>query len=311
MKKKRVLVTGEDGLVGYAIKSISKEYSNLEFSFINRKCANLTKENDVENVFANKRPDYVVNCAARVGGIKRNLEQPVEQFEQNILMNTHVVRNCHKYNVEKLITFSSICVLPPDQLPLKEDNIHHSAPYYGHWFYAHAKRMLDVQIEAYRKQYNRNYCSLLPGSLFGSNDNYNLDSGHVIPSLIHKCFLAKKNNVAFSVWGDGSAYREFLYSIDLARITLELLNNVDVLPQNLLVSSDVEYSIKQVVDKVCEFFDYNNVSWETDKPNGQLHRTSDLRNLRTILPDFSFTSFDESLKKSIDWFIEHYPNCRI
>ena len=92
---------------------------------------------------------------------------------------------------------------------------------------------------------------------------------------------------------------------------LELLNNVDVLPQNLLVSSDVEYSIKQVVDKVCEFFDYNNVSWETDKPNGQLHRTSDLRNLRTILPDFSFTSFDESLKKSIDWFIEHYPNCRI
>jgi GDP-L-fucose synthase len=171
--------------------------------------------------------------------------------------------------------------------------------------------MVDIQIQAYEQQYGiKNYCSVIPGNIFAENDAYNIDYGHVIPSLIHKLYLAKKNETDFTVWGDGSALREFIYADDLAKIIYRLLD-MDELPLRLIVSGPKQYTIKEMVEKLVKVANFRgNVVWDKSKPNGQHARPSDLSLLYSLFPDFEFTDIDEGLKKSYDWFVDNYPNIR-
>lgn len=208
---KTVLITGGDGLVGNAIKELSKDFKNLKCIFINRKIADLTVEEEVKKIFDIHKPDYVIHTAARVGGIGRNLNSPGQQFRDNILMNTHIIHHSYLNNVEKLLAFSSTCVFPKSASFINEEIMHDSPPFEAHSSYAYAKRMVDIQIESYKKQYGElNYCSIIPGNIFGEYDNFNLEDGHVVPSLMHKCFLSKINNEKFVIWGDGSAFERIL-----------------------------------------------------------------------------------------------------
>jgi GDP-L-fucose synthase len=308
---KTVLITGGDGLVGNAIKDVSKNFKNLNCIFVNRNDADLTKEEEVINLFNKHKPQYVIHTAARVGGIGRNLNSPAQQFRDNILMNTHVVHNCYINKVEKLLAFSSTCVFPKSASFIKEDIMHDSPPFDAHSPYAYAKRMLDVQIESYKKQYgNVNYCSIIPGNIFGEYDNFNLDDGHVIPSLLPKCFLSKKYNEKFIIWGDGSALREFLYAKDLALICLKLLDEIDELPQKLIISGENEYSIKGIVELISQVSNNYNVVWDTTKPNGQLKKQTDLSLFRKYFPNFVFSDIKESLKVTYEWLETNYPNVR-
>lgn len=310
--KKRVLVTGGKGLVGSAIKNISELYPQYDFYFSSHEDKDLTKENDVLSLFEEINPDYVIHTAARVGGIGRNLNSPGQQFRDNILMNTHTIHHAYESGVEKLIAFSSACVFPEDTEVIKEDVMHRGPPFCAHWSYAHAKRMVDVQIESYKQQYGiKNYCSMIPGNIFGENDNFDLSDGHVIPSLIHKCYLAKKNKSKFEIWGDGSATREFLYSKDVGRVCVELLSKDDI-PQRLIVSSEKEHSIRDMVTKICGIFDFpiDNLKWSLEKPSGQMKRPSDHTLFRKYFPDFKFSDIDIALKNTIEWFNENYPNIR-
>lgn len=309
--RKRILVTGE-GLVGSAIKNLQNLYP-YDFYFSSRKGTDLTKEDNVMNLFDCMKPNYVIHTAARVGGVKRNLISPAQQFRDNILINTHMIHYAYKYNVEKMIIFSSTCVFPEDIDVIREDNIHKGPPYRGHWAYAQAKRMIDIQIDSYKQQYGiTNYCSVIPGSMFGENDNFDLEDGHVIPSLIHKCYLAKKNSSLLEVWGDGSVTREFVYAQDVARVCLELLYREE-LPERLIISGEREYSIKEIVDKICNIsnFPKDKTKWLLDKPRGQSDRTSDHSIFRRYFPDFKFTDIDIALKNTIEWFSKNYPNIRI
>ena len=170
--------------------------------------------------------------------------------------------------------------------------------------------MLDVQTEVYRDQYRVNFVSVIPTNIYGINDNFNIENGHVIPSLIHKCYLAKENNTDFVVWGSGKALREFIYSKDIGRLTNWALENYDENKPIILTTSD-EISIKYLVNLIVEYVGFEGkVIFDKDKPEGQFRKPSDNSKLLSYIPDFEFTSIKDGLKETIKWFVENYENIR-
>lgn len=309
---KKILITGSDGLVGNALKSVKNNFKEFECVFVNRNDCDLTDRVSVETLFSQHKPDFVIHTAARVGGIGRNLNSPVKQFSDNILMNTNVLDMAFKYNVQKLLAFSSVCVFPADAPVIKEDILQNSPPFPAHMTYAYAKRMTDIHIQAFKLQYGDkiNYCSVIPGNIFGEHDNYNLEDGHVIPSLLHKCFLAKKNDQDLVVWGDGSSSREFVYAKDIALICFKLLNDFEKLPLRLIVSGEKEYTIKEISEMVCEVANHDKLSFDITKPNGQKKRPSDHSLFRSLFPNFQFSDIKDSLKDSYTWLEKNYEKAR-
>ena len=238
------------------------------------------------------------------------MANPAKQYYQNILINSFVTHYAYLTGVTKLICFSSICAFPENIAEIKEDVLHHGPPHSSYFSYAYSKRMIDVQIQAYNKEYGTKYFTVIPGNIYGERDNYNLEYGHVIPSLIHKCFLAKRDNKPFKIWGDGSAYREFLYSKDVARITIELIRKDIDLPPCVIVSSKEETQIRELVNIICDAFDYHNIIWEPEKPRGQYRRPTNKNLFNILLSEFSFTELEIGIQKTVDWFINNYPNIR-
>ena len=304
----KILVTGGNGLVGSALKKIQNDFK-YDFCFISRREVDLTNTKLTKEYFNDIKPDCVIHTAARVGGIGMNIKTPAEQFTKNILINTNVIDSAYFSGVKKLIAFSSVCAFPSNVTYLQEERLHDGLPFDAHQSYAYTKRMVDIQIQAYKKQYGINYCSIIPGNIFGENDNFNIDDGHVIPSLIHKFYIAKKNNIPVTIWGDGLSYREFIYSEDLARLCILLLEK-EVLPLRLLVSGEKEIQIKEIVELIAKIYEYKNITWDTEKPNGQRRRPSDHTLFRTLFPEYKFQQFDSSMTRTINWFQNNYPNIR-
>lgn len=310
--KKKILITGKNGLVGSAIRKKSKEEQDLDFIFVGREDYDLTKENEVDSLFATHRPDYVIHTAAKVGGIGGNMIGHADYFYQNILINSFLIHHAWKYKVEKLLAFSSVCVFPDDSQILKEENMHNGPPFAGNFAYAYAKRMVDVQIRAYKNQHSiKNYCSIIPSNIIGAHDLYDLQHGHVLPSLIHKIYLAKKNKTDLEVWGDGQSLREFIFADDLAIILINLLKQKEI-PERLTVAGNKQHSIKEMVDMLVKASQFEGrVIFNASKPNGQRNRKSDLSLLNSIFPNFNFTNTEEAIKISYNWFSENYPNVRL
>lgn len=308
----KILVTGGNGLVGSAIKKIASKNTQFDFIFVGREDCDLTKENQVESLFLNYKPNYVIHTAAKVGGIGGNMIGHADYFYQNILINSFLIHYSWKYNVEKLLAFSSVCVFPDDSQILKEENMHNGPPFSGNFAYAFAKRMVDVQIRAYKHQHNiKNYCSIIPSNIIGTHDFYNLQHGHVLPSLIHKIYLAKKNNSDLEVWGDGKSLREFIFADDLATALVDLLKKNDI-PERLTIAGNKQYSIKDIVDMLVKASGFKgNVIFNGAKPNGQRNRQSDLSLFNSLFPNFNFTNIEEAVKISYDWFDQNYPNIRL
>jgi len=145
-------------------------------------------------------PEYVIHTAGKVGGLLGNMNNKGQFFYENIMINTNVLESARLTNVKKVVSFLSTCVFPDNvKYPLTEDQIHNGEPHNSNYPYAYAKRMLDVQSRAYREQYDCNYICVIPTNIYGPNDNFNLKNGHVLPSLIHKCYLAKQNNEDFVI----------------------------------------------------------------------------------------------------------------
>ena len=297
-----LLVTGGTGLVGSAIKADIK---------INSKDVDLRDPHKTNAVFKKINPTHVIHCAGRVGGLGGNMNAKGEFYYDNIMINTNVIEACRISGVTKLICFLSTCVFQDKaEYPLTEEMIHLGIPHDSNYPYAYTKRMADIQIRAYREQYGLNYISVIPTNIYGPNDNFNLETGHVLPSLIHKCYLAKKNNTDLQVWGSGNPLREFLYSKDIAQICKLLLERYDGQDPIILTSSK-EYSIKQVVNIIAKIMDFQgNIQFLSDKPDGQFRKPADNSKLLSIIPDFQFTPLEVGLKETVDWFIENYKNIR-
>lgn len=305
-----LLITGSNGLVGQALKTVAIEYGYNTY-FATRKDADLTKEDQVIKLYEETKPDCVIHTAARVGGIVANLSMPGQFFYENILMNSFMIHYACKFNVKKFMAFSSVCVFPDDCKVLKEDMMLQGEPYHANRSYGYSKRMIDVMLTAYQKQYGvKNYCSLIPGNIFGYFDNYNLRDGHILGALIHKLYIAKTENKPLYVWGDGSSEREFIYVKDLANCIFRLLE-LEEIPQRIIISGKKEVSIKEVVERLCKVNEFEgDVVWETDKPNGQKNRPTDISLLNSLI-DVKYTDFDIALKESYEWFAKNYPNVRL
>lgn len=308
----KLLITGSKGLTGSALCRMQDQYPDYEMITTYRKEADLINEHDVKFLIDTTRPDAIIHTAAAVGGIGGNMANHGRFFRDNILMNTHIIHYAAKYGVKKLLAFSSVCVFPDDLAVLTEDSMHSGEAYHSNNAYAYAKRMIDVQISAYKSQYGiENYCSIIPSNQFGPNDWFHTGHGHVVPVLMHKLYIAKQNDWNFPVWGDGKSLREFIYIDDVARCCLDLLK-YDEIPQRLLVTGKEETSIKEMVEMLCRVADFplDRVVWETDKPNGQRSRPSDKTLFNQYFPNFKYTSLEDGLKTMWDWFVENYEVAR-
>ena len=170
--------------------------------------------------------------------------------------------------------------------------------------------MADVQIRAYNEQYGVNYISVIPTNIYGPNDNFDLENGHVLPSLIHKCYLAKKHNTPFKVWGSGKPLREFVHSKDIANLTMWALDNYNE-EEPIIFSNSDEVSIGYVAELIAKSFNYQDkLIFESDKPDGQFRKPSDNSKLKNYLPDYKFISIEEGIEDTVDWFKNNFNNIR-
>ena len=300
--KNNVLVTGGSGLVGSTIDSSFKPTSkHLDLMHI---------DNIVRYLTMNKI-DSIIHCAGKVGGLKANSDKLGEFFYHNIIMNTNLLESARICKVKKVVSFMSTCVFPDKvEYPLKEEYIHNGEPHHTNYAYAYAKRMVDVQSRAYRDQYGCNFVTLIPCNIYGQNDNYDLNDSHVIPALIHKCYLAKRDNTDFVIWGSGKPMREFLYSEDVGKIALMALESYNEKSPMILSSSD-EVSISEIVDIIVDIMNFSGkVLYESDRLEGQHRKPASNEKFKTYYSDFRFTPLREGLEKSIEWFIKNYEKAR-
>ena len=298
---KKLLVTGGNGLVGSSIISdvkIGKEYDlrNIE---------------ETNKMFEYHKPTHVIHCAGKVGGLSANMNYKGEFFYDNIMINTNVIESARLNNVKKLVSFLSTCVFPDNiEYPITEKKIHLGEPHSSNYPYAYAKRMADIQIRAYREQYGLEYVSVIPTNIYGPNDNFSLESGHVIPMLLHKMYKAQRDNTDFVVWGSGTPLREFIYSKDIAKLSEWALDNYNE-PEPIIFSNSNEISIKDLVDLLVNEFNFKGkVIFDKTKPDGQFRKPSDNSKLKSYLPNFEFTPIEQGLKETINWFIENYDKTR-
>jgi len=298
----KVLVTGGYGMVGSAMESQIK---------LSRETCDLTNPRQTNKLFKLIKPDGVIHCAGKVGGIGGNSNYKGEYFHDNLMINTNVIESARKAGVKNLVAFLSTCVFPDKvKYPLTVDQIQLGEPHESNYPYAYAKRMADVQIRAYREQYGINYTSIIPSNIYGPNDNFNLDHGHVMPMLIHKLYLAKKNKTDFTVWGSGKPLREFVYSKDIAKIAEWALFNYEG-TDPLIISGDEEVSIKDLVSLLVDEFKFKGkVVFDKTKPDGQLRKPSDNSKIKELLPNFEYTPFEQGIKETVNWFIENYDEAR-
>ena len=309
----KILVTGGSGLVGKSIETIKNNYKDYEFIFISSKDCDLLNFDKTNTLFENIKPDFVIHLAAYVGGLFKNMTHKVDMYEKNVLINMNVLKCCHNHNVIKVVSCLSTCVFPDKvKYPIDEKMLHTGEPHNSNYGYAYAKRMLDIQSKLYRDQYNDNFICVIPTNIYGEHDNYSLEDGHVIPALIHQCYLSKQNNKPFIVKGSGKPLRQFIYSKNLAELILWSLLEYNK-SENIILSvgENDETSIRDVAIEISKAFNYeNNIIFDTQYSDGQYKKTSNNSLLMKYNKKYVFTNLEEGIKNSVNWFNENYFNCR-
>ncbi len=304
--KETLLITGGSGMVGNSLKQLIPDAF-----YISSENCDLTSEQDTRYMFKHLKPTKVIHLAAKVGGVKANSEQVGQFYTDNIRINTNVLHYSMIYKVEKVLSLLSTCIYPDIvSYPLTEEQIHNGPPHESNFGYAYAKRMIDIQSRAYRKQYGCNFITAVPNNLFGEHDNFDLNNSHVIPAMIRKMYDAKKNNEDVILWGDGTPLREFTYSKDLAQILLFLLDSYnDEMPIN--IGNTKQYTIKQIAELISIKIGFNNkIVWDSLKPNGQFKKPSDNSKLLNLGFSNNYTDIDIALTNVCNWYKLNYPNIR-
>lgn len=297
------LITGGLGLLG----------SSIDFGFKpTKEELNLLNYNDLKNFIIKNNIDSIIHTAAKVGGVKANSDYVYDFFADNIIMNINVQNACKEFDIKKSIFIVSTCAFPSNaSLPLKESYLHDGEPHETNFGYAYSKRMLEVGSRALKQQYQIDSTCVIPCNLYGENDNYNLENGHVIPSLIHRCYLAKINNTNFQIWGSGRAEREFIYVKDFAKIITQIFNYDINVQETMIISPETTFTIQEIVDIIVKKIGFQGkVIFDETKPEGILKKNSSNKIFRKYFPDFSFTDIDYGLEQTIQYFIKNYDLLR-
>lgn len=314
---KHILITGGSGLVGSSFKEIKNNYLEFKFTFLSSKDCDLKDFNATKQTLNKYNPDIVIHLAAEVGGLYKNMKNKVEMYENNILINLNVLKSCHELNIDKCYCMLSTCIFPDKtNYPINEDMLHNGPPHISNDAYAYAKRMMEVQCNSYNSQYNRNYCCIIPCNIYGENDNYSLENSHVIPGLIHKCYLAKKENKKFIIYGSGKPLRQFIYGRDLANIILLLIQK-NIKFNNLIISPSEEVSISDIANIISKKFNYYNIEYDTEKSDGQFKKTANNNKLFNLLQNLNintnnlFIPIHKGINDCVDYFINNYDKNQI
>ena len=300
----KIYVAGHRGLVGSAIvrKLEEKGYSNLVYR--TSKELDLTDKEQVETFFELEKPENVFLAAAKVGGIIANNAYPADFIRDNLLIQTNVIDAAFRTGVKKLLFLGSTCIYPKfAPQPMNEDALLTGVLEPTNEPYAIAKIAGIKMCESYNRQYATNYISVMPTNLYGPNDNFDLETSHVLPALIRKFHEAKVENAkAVEVWGTGTPRREFLYSDDLADAVIYLMNNYNG-NQFINIGVGKDISIKELAEKVKEVVGFNgDIVFNTTKPDGTPRKLVDVTRLNALGWQAS-TSLDEGLKKAYEWFL--------
>ncbi len=307
MNDKRITITGGEGFLGTHLVSYLKERDFNNISIANTPDYNLVKHEDVSRMYDDFKPDIVIHLAAKVGGIGFNQEYPATLFYDNLMMGVQCLHEGYLRGIEKFVGVGTICAYPKfTPVPFKEEDLWNGYPEETNAPYGLAKKMMLVQSQAYRQQYDFNSIFLLPVNLYGPGDNFDPKSSHVIPALIKKCVEADVNNQEeIVVWGTGKATREFFYVEDAAEAIVSAMENYNKSdPVN--IGAGFEISIKELVELIVELSGFKGrITWDKTKPDGQARRMLDTTR---ALNEFGFkakTGFEEGLKKTIEWYKEN------
>ncbi|XP_069813082.1 GDP-L-fucose synthase [Dendropsophus ebraccatus] len=315
-KPKRILVTGGSGLVGRAIERVIADGEGRPdetWIFLSSKDADLTNAADTRALFEMLRPTHVIHLAAMVGGLFRNMKFNLDFLRKNLQINDNVLHTSYELGVHKVVSCLSTCIFPDKTTyPIDETMIHNGPPHDSNFGYSYAKRMIDVQNRAYHQQHGCNFTAVIPTNVFGPYDNFNIEDGHVLPGLIHKVYLAKENGSALSIWGTGKPRRQFIYSLDLARLFIWVLREYDeVDPIILSVGEEDEVSIKEAAESIVSAMAFKGeIIFDSTKSDGQFKKTASNSKLRKYRPDFTYTPFKQAVQETCDWFNANYEQAR-
>lgn len=307
-KDKRVIVTGGAGFLGSYVVEKLKERQTAEIIIPRSADYDLRRLDAIRQLLADtgrERPvDMVIHLAARVGGIGANREKPAEFFYDNLMMGTQLLHESRQSGIDKFVAIGTVCAYPKlAPIPFRETDLWNGYPEETNAPYGLAKKMLLVQAQSYRLQYDYNAIFLLPVNLYGPGDNFDPDTSHVIPALIRKCLEAREQGREHLIaWGDGSPTREFLYAADAAEgilLAAERYNGDE--PVNL--GTTFEISIKELLSMIAGLTGFKGqIIWDTTKPNGQPRRKLDTSRARELFDFAAQTTFEEGLRQTVAWY---------
>ena len=299
----KIFVAGHKGLVGSAIVRILREKGYENVFFIPHRDLDLRDEERTLQFFEKMKPDYIFLAAAKCGGIKDNINHPVQFLEDNLKIQNSVISAAHKVKVKKLLFLGSACIYPRKcAQPIHESELLSGYLEPTNEAYSLAKIAGIKLCQAYNKQYGTNFICAQPSNVYGPRDNFNPETSHVIAGLINRFHLAKTSKAeSIECWGTGSARREFIYVEDLADALIFLMNNYDDTEiVNVGVGRDV--SIKELVAHIVDVVGYEGkVKWDTSKPEGMPQRLLDTTKLNG-LGWASKTSLDHGLHMTYEYF---------
>jgi len=305
---KKIIVTGGNGFLGSHLveKYLDNGYKKEDIFIPRSSDYNLVDGNDIDRMLDDFHPDMIIHLAAIVGGIGFNGDYPAKVFHDNLMMGTQLMEKSRIRKIKKFVSIGTICSYPNfTPVPFKESDFWNGYPEETNAPYGLAKKMMTVQSEAYRQQYNFNSICLLPVNLYGPRDNFNLNECHVIPALIRKIDHAKFANDELVVWGTGTASREFLYVDDAAEGIFLASENYDG-EDYINLGSGMEITIKDLVNTLCELMNFENkIIWDTSKPDGQPRRCLDVSKAENEFGFKAKTNFLDGLKNTINWYYEN------
>ena len=312
-QNRRVVVSGGNGFLGsFVVEKLRS--SGCQQVFVPRKRDyDLRDMGHVWRLFQDTKPDIFIHLAAVVGGIGANRANPGRFFFDNAIMGIQSIEVARLAGVAKLVCVGTICSYPKfTPVPFREENFWNGYPEETNAPYGLAKKMLLVQLQAYRQQYGLNGIYLIPVNLYGPRDNFDPESSHVIPALIRKCLEAKLSGEPSVVaWGSGSATREFLYVEDAAQAIVLAAEKYDK-PEPVNLGAGSEISIRDLVQKICFFTGYSGtIRWDTTQPDGQPRRSLDTSR---ALEEFGWRAsapLDLGLQKTIGWFTQNKAALRL
>jgi len=296
----KILVTGGNGLVGKHLQDILPNAT-----YISSKDYNLTESYNVHRLMYSERPNVVIHLAARVGGILDNINYPVDYLEENIMINTNVLRKCHQFGVERVISILSTCIYPDivDTYPMTEEILFNGPPPPDNFAYAMSKRCMATQIDSYKKQYNKQWSYLIPCNLYGEHDKYEEHHSHFVSALVKKIHEAKDS---VEIWGTGKPLRQFMYAEDLARVIKYIIENN--IKGNFNVAPNYVHSIEEITKiglKACGK-DNLEIHYDNTKPDGQYRKTVSCKKMLESVGDFEFTKLEDGVKKVYNEVIKKY-----